>query len=222
VVSPLLANLFLNYAFDVWLSRAFPELPWCRYADDGLVHCRTEEEALAVKAALQERFAACGLEMHPDKTRIVYCKDANRPGSYPTTKFDFLGYEFRPRGAKARVTNILFTSFSPGVSAKSLKAMRARTRKLNFRNQTHLGLEELARYFNPVLRGWIAYYGRFHPSAMWPIYRHADFTIRAWIMRKYKRLYKRKVAASLLLRRIAEQSPTLFAHWRFGGIGAFV
>lgn len=222
VVSPVLSNLFLHYTFDAWMTRMFPDLPWCRYADDGLVHCRTEAEALAVKAALQARLAACGLEMHSDKTKIVYCRDSNRTDSYPSTKFDFLGYEFRARGAKARVRNVIFASFSPAVSAKSLKSMRARTRALNLRNQTHLTLEEVAKIYNPILRGWIAYYGQFYPSAMWPIYRHADLMIRSWIMRKYKKLRKRKVRASILLGRIARASPTLFAHWRFGGIGAFV
>jgi group II intron reverse transcriptase/maturase len=222
VVSPILSNLFMHYTFDAWMGRNYPDLPWCRYADDGLVHCRTEAEALAVKAALQARLAACGLEMHPDKTKVVYCKDSNRKGSYPNTKFDFLGYEFRARGARAQAKNIIFASFSPAVSDKSLKSMRARVRALNLRNQTHLSLGRMAAIYNPILRGWIAYYGKFYPSAMWPIYRHADFTIRAWIMRKYKRLRKRKVQASMLLRRIATASPTLFAHWRFGGIGAFV
>jgi RNA-directed DNA polymerase len=222
VVSPVLSNLFMHYTFDVWMMRTFPDVPWCRYADDGLLHCKTEAEANAIKALLQARLAACGLEMHPDKTQTVYCKDSNRKDSHPNTKFDFLGYEFRARGARVRARGILFTSFSPAVSAKSLKAMRARTRRLNLRNQSHLGLEEYARIFNPILRGWIAYYGKFYPSAMWPIYRHADYTIRAWIMRKYKRLRGRKVRASMLLRRIATQNPSLFAHWRFGGIGAFV
>src|SRR6516162_1900653 len=187
-----------------------------------LVHCRTEEEADAIKAALQARLAACGLEMHPDKTQIVYCKDSNRKDAYPNTKFDFLGYEFRARGARVRARGILFTSFSPAVSAKSLKAMRAHTRRLNLRNQSHLSLEEFARILNPILRGWIAYYGQFYPSAMWPIYRHVDYTIRAWIMRKYSRLRGHKVRASMLMQRTAKQNPSLFAHWRFGGIGAFV
>jgi RNA-directed DNA polymerase len=222
VVSPILSNLFLHHTFDVWMTRMNPGLPWCRYADDGLVHCRTEAEAQAIKAALQARLAVCGLQMHPDKTRIVYCKDSNRRGSYPNTKFDFLGYEFRARGAKARAREILFTSFLPAVSAKSLKAMRSRTRQLNLRNQTHLSLEEFSCILNPILRGWIAYYGKFYPSAMWPIYRHADHTIRAWMMRKYRRLRRSKVRASMLLQRIATQNPSLFAHWRFGGVGAFV
>ncbi len=222
VVSPVLSNLFLHYTFDVWMMRTHPDLPWCRYADDGLVHCRTEDEAFAVKAALQARFAACGLEMHPDKTKIVYCKDSNRRGSYPNTKFDFLGYEFRPRRAHAKSRDILFVSFSPAVSRRALKAMRARTRQLAIRNQTHRDLEELARFFNPILRGWIGYYGRFHASAMRPVYRHVDLTLRSWAMRKYKRLRRRKGRAEAWLQKTAKRNPSLFAHWRFGSVGVFV
>jgi group II intron reverse transcriptase/maturase len=221
VVSPVLSNLFLHYAFDIWLSRAFPHLPWCRYADDGLVHCRTEEEAIAVKAALQSRFAACGLEMHPDKTQIVYCRDASRSGSYPNTKFDFLGYEFRPRQVKIRNSTRLSVSFTPAVSRKSLKAMRQRTRQLNFRNQSNLELEDIARLFNPILQGWIGYYTRFYPSAMTDIYGHVDRTLRDWAMRKYKRLHKRKTRAAAFLKDVATQHPRLFAHWRLGHVRTF-
>jgi RNA-directed DNA polymerase len=97
-----LANLFLHYTFDAWMTREYPDLPWCRYADDGLVHCRTEAEAVAIKAALAARLAECQLEMHPDKTKIIYCKDGKRRGTYPNTKFDFLGYGFRPRIVRDR------------------------------------------------------------------------------------------------------------------------
>jgi len=221
VVSPLLANLFLHYVFDVWLSRATPNLPWCRYADDGLVHCRTKEEAIAVKATLQARFAACGLEMHPDKTQIVYCKDAGRRGSYPNTKFDFLGYEFRPRQVKIRNSTELSVSFTPAVSRRSLKAMRQRTRQLNFRNRSHLELKDIAQLFNPILRGWIGYYGQFCPSAMAPIYQHVNRTLKAWAMAKYKRLHRRKTLASTFLRNVAKQQPHLFVHWRFGHVATF-
>ena len=116
VVSPVLANLFLHYAFDAWMARTFPGVPWCRYADDGLVHCKTEAEAQAIKAALAARLQQCGLEMHPGKTQIVYCKDGSRKGQYPNTKFDFLGYCFRPRVVKNSKRNSLFVSFTPAVS----------------------------------------------------------------------------------------------------------
>src|SRR5215471_3470198 len=143
------------------MKRTFLQLPWCRYADDGLVHCRSEQEAQAVKQALQARFEQCGLELHLAKTQIVYCKDGSRKGKYPNTKFDFLGYTFRPRVAKNRKRNSVFVTFTPAVSSAACKAMRQTTRWRNFRNRSDLSLEEIARQFNPVLRGWLEYYGRF-------------------------------------------------------------
>lgn len=222
VVSPTLANLFLHYVFDVWMTRTLPGVPWCRYADDGLVHCKTEMEALAIKAALEERFAACGLEMHPGKTHIVYCKDATRKGNYPNTKFDFLGYTFRRRKAKQRNSNKLFVSFSPAVSAKALKSMCAKTRELNFRSRSDLSLQDISRLHNPVLRGWVAYYGRFYPSALAPMFRHFNKTLVAWVMRKYKRFKRYKKRARLFLMKIADKQPYLFVHWQRGVKGAFV
>ena len=221
VVSPVLANLFMHYVFDVWMTRAFPSVPWCRYADDGLVHCKTEAEAHALKAALQSRLAACGLEMHPEKTHIAYCRDANRKGKYPITKFDFLGYTFRGRKAQHRNSSTLFVSFSPAVSAKAIKSMRERTRKLNFRNQSTLSLQDISRLHNPVLRGWVAYYGRFHPSALAPMFRHFNQTLVSWAMKKYKRFKGHKTQASLFLERIAETQSGLFVHWQRGVKGAF-
>jgi RNA-directed DNA polymerase len=221
VVSPVLANLFMHYVFDVWMTRTFPGVPWCRYADDGLVHCKTEAEAHAIKAALQARLATCGLEMHPEKTHIAYCKDANRKGKYPITKFDFLGYTFRGRTVKHRNSSTLFVSFSPAVSAKALKSMRERTRKLNFRNQSALSLQDISRLHNPVLRGWGAYYGRFYPSALSPMFRHFNQTLVAWAMKKYKRFKGHKTQASLFLERIAETQSGLFVHWQRGVKGAF-
>jgi len=221
VISPVLANLFLHYAFDVWMKRTFPQLPWCRYADDGLVHCRTEQEAQAVKQALQVRFEQCGLEMHPTKTKIVYCKDGSRKGKYPNTKFDFLGYTFRPRLVKNRKRNSMFVSFTPAVSKAALKTMRQTIRKLNYRNRTELSLADIARLHNPVLRGWLEYYGRFSPSAMYPVLRHFNMTLVAWAMRKYRRLKGHKTRASLFLESIAERQPRLFVHWQRGMIGGF-
>jgi len=221
VVSPILANLFLHYAFDVWITRKFPNVPWCRYADDALVHCGTEHEAQAVKAALSARLAECHLELHPTKTRIVYCKDGSRKGTYPNTKFDFLGYTFRPRMAKNRKRNSLFVNFAPAVSATALKAMRQKTRRQNFRNRTNLNLNDIARMYNPVLRGWLEYYGRFYPSAMYPVLRHFNKTLVAWAMRKYRRLKGHKTRACLFIEGISKRQPSLFVHWQRGMIGAF-
>jgi len=221
VVSPLLANLFLHYGFDAWMARTFPGVPWCRYADDGLVHCRTEQEAQVVMAKLNARLAECGLQMHPEKTQIVYCKDGSRKGRYPNTKFDFLGYTFRPRVVKNRKRNSLFVSFTPAVSAKALKTMRETTRRLNYRNRTDLSLRDISRLHNPVLRGWLAYYGRFYPSALYPVFRHFNKTLVAWAMRKYRRLKRHKTRASRFLEELAVKQPYLFVHWQRGTVGAF-
>ena len=183
VVSPLLANLFLHYAFDLWMARTHPELPWCRYADDGLVHCRSEQETQAIKAELQARLAECHLEMHPTKTKIVYCKDGRRKGKYPNRSFDFLGYCFRPRLVKNSRRGTLFWSFTPAVSRAALTEMRQEIRETNFRNRTQIALGDIARGLNPVLRGWMEYYGRYNPSALYPVFRQVNRTLVAWAMR---------------------------------------
>jgi RNA-directed DNA polymerase len=219
VVSPCLANLFLHYAFDAWITKMFPSVLWCRYADDGVVHCRTEREAQSIKTALQARLAECGLELHADKTKIVYCRDANRRGMYSSTKFDFLGYTFRPRNVKTQKCGTLFVSFTAAVSSTALKDMRQTTRKWNLRNRTDLDLEDISHMFNPVLRGWLQYYGRFQPSAMDPVLLHFNATLVAWAMRKYSRLRGHKIRAARFIERIARRQPSLFIHWKRGVFG---
>ncbi|MBP0593662.1 group II intron reverse transcriptase/maturase [Paraburkholderia sp. LEh10] len=221
VVSPILANTFLHYAFDLWMTRTHPDLPWCRYADDGLVHCRSEHEAQVLKDELQARLAACGLEMHPTKTKIVYCKDGKRQLTYPTVKFDFLGYCFRPRLVRRHRDNTMFCGFNPAVSVSALKAMRSAIRDLNLRRQTQLSLQDLARQLNPLLRGWIDYYGRFAPSALAPLLRYVNQTLLAWAMRKFKRFKAHKIRASQFLQQLAAGRPDLFVHWRRGMVGTF-
>jgi len=221
VISPVLANLFLHYTFDVWMARHYPDNPWCRYADDGLVHCRTEQEAQSIRTALDARFAQCALQMHPEKTKIVYCKDGSRKGRYPTTEFDFLGYTFRRRVVKNRKRNSMFVSFTPAVSNKAVKAMRETTRKLNYRNRTDLSLADIARMHNPILRGWLAYYGRFCRSAMYPVFRHFNKTLVSWAMRKYKRLKGHTIRTSRFLERLSETQSYLFVHWQQGMVGSF-
>lgn len=221
VVSPLLSNLFMHYAFDVWMSRTFPQAPWCRYADDGLVHCQTEQEAQQIKAALAARLAECKLELHPDKTRIVYCKDGDRIGEYPTTEFDFLGYTFRPRTAWSRKRGSLFVTFTPAVSAAALKEMRQKTRRWNLRNRSDLSLGEIAELYNPVLRGWMEYFGRFCSSEMYPALRHVNLAFVSWAMRKYQRLNGHKTRAGLFMKAISKRHPRLFPHWQRGMVGSF-
>ena len=221
VISPVLSNLFLHYAFDLWMTRTHPGLPWCRYADDGLVHCRSEQEAEALKAELQARLAECGLEMQPTKTKIVYCKDGKRKGRYPNVTFDFLGYQFRPRKARSSRNNELFCSFTPAVSPSALKTMRSTVRDLNIRQRTMRSLDDIASILNPLLRGWIGYYGRYNRAALETMLRHVNLTLVGWAMRKFKRFQGRKVGAARFLEKLVRIQPALFEHWRIGMIGAF-
>lgn len=220
-IGPVLSNLFLHYVFDAWMKRNHSTIPWCRYADDGLAHCKTEQQARQLLLELEQRFKECGLELHPDKTKIVYCKDGSRKRQYPKTEFDFLGYTFRRRSVRNSKQNRMFVSFTPAVSKSALKSMRAETRKRNFRNRTELNLKDIANMHNPVLRGWIEYYGRYCRSGLYPVFRHFNKTLVAWAMRKYKRFKDRKTQASVFLEKISEKEPRLFAHWKIGMIGAF-
>jgi len=221
VISPLLANLFLHYTFDVWMKRNHPYLQWCRYADDGLVHCKSEAQAKYILNQLTRRFKECNLELHPIKTKIVYCKDGARKGTYENTKFDFLGYTFQARVVKNTKRNSMFINFTPAVSKSALKAMRAKTRKSNFRNQSNLTLQDISRLYNPVLRGWLQYYGKFYPSALYPVLRHFNQTLVAWARRKYKKLARHKTRAGQFVENISKTQPNLFPHWQRGMIGAF-
>ena len=221
VVSPILSNLFLHYTFDLWMARTHPDFPWCRYADDGLVHCRNEQEAQTLKAELQARLAECRLELHPTKTKIVYCKDRNRKGAYPNVHFDFLGYCFRPRVVRRSRDNKLFCGFNPAVSSSALKAMRTTIRESDLRHQTQLSVGDIARRVNPLLRGWIEYYGRYAPSALSPLLRYINHTLRAWAMRKFKRFAAHKIRAGRFLERLARENANLFVHWRLGMTGTF-
>ena len=221
VISPILSNLFLHYTFDLWMNRTHPDLPWCRYADDGLVHCRTEQEAEALRAELRTRLTECRLELHPTKTRIVYCRDGKRKGMYPNVKFDFLGYEFRPRAVWGSQSGKLICGFTPAVSPSALNTMRATIRDLDIRRGTQVPLADIARQINPLLRGWIAYYGRYAPSALDPMVRYVNLTLRAWVMRKFKRFAAKKTRAGRFLERMAREHADLFVHWRLGLTGGF-
>lgn len=220
-ISPLLANLFMHYAFDVWMSKKYPYNPFCRFADDGLVHCRNEQEAQEILKHLEARLAECSLKIHPDKTKIIYCKDGKRKEKHPNWKFDFLGYTFRPRLVLNTKNKSLFVSFSPAVSSKALKAMRQQIRQSNIRNRSELSLQQIAKIFNPILRGWIQYYGRHHREELEPIYRHFNLTLIAWTRRKYKNLQAHKTKAGQFLQKIKDQNPCLFEHWKTGMANCF-
>ena len=183
VISPLLANLFLHYAFDLWMQRTYPHLPFERYADDAIVHCRTEAEAQEVRRAIAVRMQECRLELHPEKTKIVYCKDDDRRGTYLNERFDFLGYTFRPRRSK-NWKGKFFINFSPAVADKAGKEIRAEIRSWRLHLRSDKSLEDLSRMFNPKVRGWLQYYGRYYRSALYPIMRQLDRSVVRWAWRK--------------------------------------
>ena len=213
VISPLLANLFLHYAFDEWMRRTYPQNPFERYADDVVVHCQTESEARGLRGAIAERLAQCKLELHPEKTKVVYCKDDERRGHYPNEKFDFLGFTFRPRRSKNRWGRF-FINFSPAVSAKAAKIMRRTMRSWRVHLRSDKALDDLSRMFNPVLRGWINYYGSYYKSALYSLVDQLNRSLKSWAMRKYKRLRGRPRKAAHWLWRIKSQQPALFSHWQ--------
>jgi RNA-directed DNA polymerase len=215
VISPLLANLFLHYAFDRWMAEQHSAIPFERYADDIICHCVSEAQARMLSEALVQRLRQWHLELHPHKTKIVYCKDANRRGSYPAQRFDFLGYTFRPRSSKNRMGQ-LFVSFAPAVSENAAKAMRQRIRRWRLHHRTDLELDELARWTRPLVWGWVRYYGRFYASALRRALRTLDVFLVRWAQRKYKRLRTHKGRAWKWLWQIAARQPDLFAHWMAG------
>ena len=215
VISPLLANLFLHYALDRWLTVHYPRVPFERYADDVIAHCKTEREAQEVRAAIAVRLKECGLELHPEKTKIVYCKDDDRRRRYPNEKFDFLGYTFQARRSKNRKGKY-FINFSPAVSNKAATAMRAEIRSWTLPKRSDKAIEDLSHMFNPIIRGWIRYYGRFYPSALYPTMRELDRDLALWAKRKYKRLRHHLQRATHWIARISRRFPGLFAHWQMG------
>jgi RNA-directed DNA polymerase len=215
VASPLLANLFLHYCMDEWLRINYPDCPFERYADDSVIHCRSEAQAVKLREALQERLNVCGLEMHPEKTKIVYCKDVDRNRCYPIVSFDFLGYTFRSRKSRNKKGKY-FTGFLPAVSDKAKKAIRERIREWKLSGRSGSDPSRLAREINPVLKGWINYYGHFYKSELYGVLRYLNLILKKWARQKYKKLHGHKVRASDWLGKLAETDPNLFAHWRVG------
>lgn len=212
VVSPLLANLFLHYAFDRWMVRHHPKVLFERYADDIICHCDSKAQADALRAQLQDRLAACALELHSEKTRVAYCADANRRGGHGMRRFDFLGFTFKPRRAMNRQGK-LFTSFSPAVSDKAGKAMRHEVRGWRLQQLSRFDLVELVSRFRPKLAGWVRYYGLFHPSLLQNALRTVDLHLIRWAQRKYKKLRGHYGRAWDWLRGLRLRAPTLFPHW---------
>ena len=216
VASPLLSNIFLHHAFDTWMAEHYPSCPFERYADDVVVHCRSEAQARFIRRKIEERLRACKLELHPEKTKIVYCRDSNRQAESTAVAFDFLGYTFRPRPARNH-QGASFVSFLPGISTKASKAIVAEVRRWQLHRMSDKSLEDLSRFCNRTVRGWVNYYGRYYKSALHPVFSHLNRRLVRWVQQKYKR-HRSQRRATRWLRAIARQEPGLFAHWQLGAI----
>jgi RNA-directed DNA polymerase len=212
-ISPLLANLFLHYGMDVWLSREYPGCRFERFADDAVIHCVTERQARVVKEGLGVRFADIGLLLHPDKTKIVYCKDGKRRLDYPVTSFTFCGYEFRPREAFDKTRKEKYTNFLPAPSPEKITEMGRKVSSWKIPRRTNLTLEDIARQVNLVLRGWLTYFSMFYPSMVIPLCRRIDRILMHWARKKYKRLKRSNRRAKNWLQGVRNSAPRLFAHW---------
>jgi RNA-directed DNA polymerase len=210
-ISPLLANLFMHYAFDRWMGREFPGCPFERYADDIVVHCDSEEQAQYLRAAIAERLGTLGLELHPEKTKVVYCKDAQRRGSSEHTSFDFLGYTFR--GRLARGKRGFFVSFLPAMSNGAKKAKGLQIRAWHLKRRSGADLSSLAEEINPQVRGWVNYYGAFYRSELYFLAKRIDEHLVRWARQKFKRLRHRPDNAWAWLQGVGKREPKLFVHW---------
>jgi len=214
VISPVLANLFMHYAFDLWMEWKYPKNPWERYADDALIHCQTEEEAKGLLVQLKERMAECKLELHPDKTRIVYCRSDVNPERHEYEAFDFLGYTFRRRIVKSKRGNY-FNNFTPAASKAARQHLRDNIREIR-RNHKNASLESLAILMNPVIRGWMNYFFKFSAGEARNALNYINLTLIQWVRCKYKSTGRGHLKSHKLLSRICKEQPDLFYHWQMG------
>lgn len=215
VISPLLANLFMHYAFDQWIGREYPQVVFARYADDLVIHCRSKDEAEMLLAAVKNRFEECKLSVHPVKTKVVFCKDDNRKGDFECTEFDFLGFTFRPRHAKNR-NGQYFVSFSPAISRSSEKSIRDTIRSWKVHKHSDSSLSSLISFVNPRLRGWITYYGAFRRSSLIGICEMFHRILVKWAKNKFRRLRNSWKKAYAYFKRLAKRYPKLLVYWELG------
>jgi RNA-directed DNA polymerase len=215
VIGPLLANLYLHYTMDKWLSIEYPQCSFIRYADDAIIFCRTQNDGQTVMKAVAKRLTECGLEMHASKTNLVYCKDSNRKYGkhYPVVSFDFLGFTFKPRLAQNSIRGEWFTNFLPAVSTKAMRAMNEKMQKWEALKKRTNTLQEIAQQINPIVRGWINYYGKFYKTKLKKFMHILNVKLETWARRKYKRLRTGGMKTVKWLHQISVRRPNLFAHW---------
>jgi RNA-directed DNA polymerase len=218
VISPLLANLFLHYAFDKWLEQTDKNVAFTRYADDVIVHCNTKTHAEQILQLVSQRMESVGLELHPQKTKIVYCRDYRRKEKYPTVKFDFLGYSFQPRTAYSKKNGNLFLGYDCAISIGSRKRIADKLEELNVNKLSFKSIVGVAQYLNPMIRGWVRYYGKFKMYELTKVFLLLSKRLVWWARKRYKR-YKTSIRKGYKwLANVRKQYPTLFYHWNFSQI----
>jgi group II intron reverse transcriptase/maturase len=219
VISPLLANLFLHYTFDKWLEKTYPDLCFVRYADDIIVHCNSQEEAEEVLMAIKERLRECCLQLNEQKTKIVYCKRDFRRDKFKTVQFDFLGFSFQPRPTSTK-DGVMFVGYDCAISRKSENKITEIFRKSEFHRWTTSSIYRIAEAFNPKIRGWINYFGKFRIHKLMRVFRIFHWRLIKWAVRRYKRFGGSMHKAGRWLRNLALCYPGLFVHWQYGFTGA--
>jgi len=216
VISPLLANLFLHYGFDKWIEKTDRTVNFTRYADDVIVHCKSKQHAEHMLGLINERMNNIELELHPKKTKIVYCKDYRRKEEHPIVKFDFLGYSFQPRTTKSRNNKGLFLGFDCAISISSRKQIADKLGELQVERMTFKSVVGIAQKLNPMIRGWVQYYGKFRISSLHKVFRLLNQRLVRWARKRYKR-YKTSVKRAYeWLKRVQNQYSYLFYHWQLG------
>ena len=216
MISPLLANLFLHYALDKWLEQTDGTVKFARYADDAIIHCHSKAQAEKMLKAVDNRMSSCGLELHPDKTKIVYCRDYRRRENHPIVKFDFLKYSFQPRTTKSKKTGKLFLGYDCAISIKSCKRIADLLEKLEIEKLSFKSIVGIAQFLNPKIRGWVNYYGRYRGYELSKVFRCLHSRLVRWARKRYKRYRTSLNRAFLWLQRVRKQYPNLFYHWEVG------
>lgn len=218
VIGPVLANLFLHYAFDKWMAITHPLIPFERYADDTICHCETREEAEVLRMSVKARLEQCKLKLNEDKTKIVYCKTSKRKQDYPNIMFDFLGFTFRPRRARDRKNGVTFTSFLPAISRKSAQRVRYEIKAWGLYRFQQFKLPMIAGMKNPVIAGWVNYYGKFGRTEFQKVMDYLNITLARWAKKKFRGLKQGRSRSIYWLADIAHENRALFYHWRQGFI----
>ena len=213
VISPLLANLYLHYSLDLWLTKHYPEARFVRYADDVVIHCNSKRQAEEVLAAVKVRLSEVKLQIKEEKTRIAYCKDYRRKATHEVVKFEFLGFSYQPRSRQSKRDGKSFMAFAAEISPSNQKKIKEVIREEPIWKHTHIQMEDIAACFNDKVRGWIGYYGKYSIKRLRLALQGIDNRLVQWIRRKFK-LGRRKAVAKLKV--IKQINPTMFYHWTKG------